>query len=216
MNKKILFLFSFFIYSVFLCGTAFPQDKPEEMKNPSLFRKKLAEATQLTNTIESTFNQEKSLSVLSEKILTKGKFYFKKNNMLRWEYTEPFKYMIILNNGKILIRDEEKENQFDARTNKVFGEINAILLGCVQGTLLNDEKKFQATFFETNTSFLVKLLPEEMQLKKIFSGIDIYFDKNDYSVSRLIMNEASGDNTTIKFSGKKFNQPIPDEKFRIQ
>ena len=136
--------------------------------------------------------------------------------MLRWEYTDPFHYLIILNNGKILIKDEEKENQFDARSNKVFGEINSILLGCAQGTLLNDEKKFQASFFETTNSFLVKLQPKDLQLKSIFSEILIFFDKSDYSVSRLIMNEVSGDFTTIKFSEKKLNKPIPDEKFRVQ
>jgi outer membrane lipoprotein-sorting protein len=185
------------------------------MKNPVLFRQKLAEATQLTNSIESTFNQEKSLSVLSEKIVTKGKFYFRKNNMLRWEYTEPFNYLIILNNGKILVRDEEKENQFDSRANKVFGEINSILLGCAQGTLLNDEKKFQSSYYETPNYYLVRMKPKDPRLKEIFNEICIYFDKVDFSVSRLIMNEVSGDFTTIKFSAKKLNVNIPDEKFQI-
>ena len=136
--------------------------------------------------------------------------------MLRWEYTEPFKYMIILNNGKILVRDEERENRFDTRSSKVFAEINSILLGCAQGTLLNDEKKFQATYFEVSNNYLVKLKPKDPKLKEIFSEISIYFDGSDFSVSRLVMNEASGDFTTIKFSAKKMNIPIPDEKFRIK
>ena len=216
MKKRSVFFLCLFIFSLLLCISAFPQDQTTELKNPVLFRKKLADATLLTNTIESKFNQEKNLSVLSEKILAKGKFYFKKNNMLRWEYTDPFKYLIILNNGKILIRDEEKENQFDARSNKVFAEINSILLGCAQGTLLNDEKKFRSSYFESSNKYLVRMKPEDPQLKDIFSEICIYFDKNDYSVSRLIMNEACGDYTTINFSAKKLNAPIPDEKFRVQ
>jgi len=216
MKKSKPFLFCLFLLSILLSGAVFSQEKQVELKSPVIFKQKLAEATQLTNTIESTFNQEKSLSVLSEKILSKGKFYFKKKDMLRWEYTDPFKYLIILNNGKILIRDEEKENKFDARSNKVFEEINSILLGCVQGTLLNDEKKFQSSYFETSNIYLVKLRPRDPQLKNIFSEILIYFDKQDYSVSRLIMNEVSGDFTTIKFSGKKLNKPIPDEMFQVQ
>ena len=216
MNRNKDAILLTFIFSLLINLTAFPQKDISEMKNPSTFRQKLADATKLTNTIESTFSQEKNLSVLSEKIQSKGKFYFKKQNMLRLEYIDPFKYMIILNNGKILIRDEEKENRFDARSNKVFGEINSILLGCAQGTLLNDEKKFQSSCFETPNSYIVKLHPRVSQLKDIFSEICIYFDKNDFSVSCLIMNEASGDYTKIKFSGKKLNAPIPDEKFRIK
>ena len=216
MNRNRAFLSVTVFLMLLLHLAAFPQKDVSEMKNPSAFRQKLADATKSTTSIECTFSQEKDLSVLSEKINSKGKFYFRKKNMLRWEYTDPFQYLIILNDGKILIKDDDKENHFDSRSNKVFSEINSILLGCVQGTLLNDEKKFQSAYFETTANYLVKLKPKDPQLKNIFSEISIYFDKGDYAVARLVMTEASGDYTIIKFSSRKLNVTIPDEKFRIQ
>jgi outer membrane lipoprotein-sorting protein len=195
--------------------TGHPQEKAPEMKDPCAFRQKVYEAARMTNTIESSFSQEKTLSVLSEKILSKGKFLFKKKNMLRWEYTDPFKYLIILNNGRILVKDDANENRFDASSNKAFREINVILLGCAQGTLLGDEKRFHTTYFESQNYYFVKLQPKTKELKDIFSGIYIYFDKGDYSVSRLVMYERSGDFTTIDFSAKHMNVAVSDEKFYI-
>jgi len=109
-----------------------------EIKNPEAFKQKFSEATRKTQTIEASFIQEKNLSILSEKIITKGRFMFKKEKKLRWEYTEPFHYLIILNNGLILIQDEEKKSKIDIRNNKMFAEINSIIIGCVQGNLFND------------------------------------------------------------------------------
>ena len=139
MNFRTYSLLLFFIFPGIF---AFGQGSFTELKDPAGFKNKFSEATAKTQTIESCFTQVKNLSVLAEKITTKGRFLFKKEKKLRWEYTEPFHYLIILNNGTMLIQDEEKKNRIDIRNNKMFSEINYIIMGCVQGNLFNDEKKF--------------------------------------------------------------------------
>jgi len=199
-----------------LISTTYPQAKYSEMKDPSGFKQKFSEVTKKTQTIEANFIQEKHLSILSDKIITKGKFLFKKEKKLRWEYTDPYHYLIIINNGMIFIQDEEKKNKIDIQNNKIFAEINSIIMGCVQGNLFNDEKKFHSTFFENEGAFLVKLTPLESTLKEYLSEIKIFFNKNDLIVSRIEMNEPSGDYTLIDFTGEKVNKTIPDEKFLVQ
>ena len=193
----------------------FSQGPLTEIKNSASFKQKFTEATRKTQTIEANFIQEKNLSILSEKIITKGRFMFKKEKKLRWEYTDPFHYLIILNNGTMFIQDEEKKSKIDIRNNKMFAEINYIIMGCVQGNLFNDEKKFLSSFFENSGSFMVKLKPLASNLKEYLSEIRIFFDKNDLKVTRLEMHEPSGDYTNIDFSGEKINANIPDEKFLV-
>jgi outer membrane lipoprotein-sorting protein len=205
----ILILFMFLVFF------AFSQGPLTEIKNPAVFKQMFSEATSKTQTIEANFIQEKNLSILSEKIITKGRFMFKKEKKLRWEYTDPFHYLIILNNGMMFIQDEEKKNKIDIRNNKMFAEINYIIMGCVQGNLFNDEKKFLSSFFENSGSFVVKLKPMASNLKEYLSEIRICFDKNDLSVIRLEMHEPSGDYTNIDFFGEKINVNIPDEKFLV-
>ena len=203
------------ILSVLFTLFGFSQTKFTEMKNPSLFLQQLTQSTQKISTLTSNIIQEKNLSVLSEKIITKGHFLFKKEKNLRWEYTEPFSYLVIFKDDKIFIKDEDKTNQFDVHSNKMFNEINNIMIGCIRGTILKDDKNFAATYFESNTYFLVKLHPLIPSLKEYLNEIWIYFDKNDYTISKLEMYESSGDFTKIDFIEKKLNAPVPDEKFNF-
>jgi outer membrane lipoprotein-sorting protein len=202
-------------FLILLTYLSFSQGPFSEMKDQAGFKHKFSEVTRRTQTIEANFIQEKNLSILSEKIITKGRFLFKKENKLRWEYTDPFHYMIILNNGTLITQDEEKKNKIDIRNNKMFTEINFIIMGCVQGNLFNDEKKFISSYFENNRYYLIKLRPVESTLKEYISEINISFDKNDLSVTRLEMNEPSGDYTIIEFTGENINAEIPDEKFFV-
>jgi outer membrane lipoprotein-sorting protein len=204
-----------FFYFMIMGSFGFSQGSFSPMNNQSVFKDKFAVFSKNTSTIQAGFTQEKEMRVLAEKIVTKGRFMFKKENKLRWEYTEPFHYLIIFYNGMIVIKDEDKKNKIDTRTNKMFSEINNLILGCVQGNLFNDQKKFLPAFLENSTSYLVKLKPIESTLKEYLSEIRIYFDKNDMSVSRLEMQEPSGDYTNIQFSGKKINMSIADEKFIV-
>ena len=207
-NFKVILLFF-----IFPCSLAFGQGSFTEMKNPAVFKQKFSEATGKTQTIEASFIQVKSLSVISEKIITKGRFLFKKEKKLRWEYTDPFHYLIIINNETMFVQDEEKKIRVDIRANKIFAEINSIIIGCIQGNLFNDEKKFLSSFFENSRSFMVKLKPLASNLKDYLSEIRIFFDKDDFTVTRLEMHEPSGDYTNIDFSGEKINSNLPDEKF---
>jgi len=191
----------------------FAQSNFSLVNDPAIFKKKLSIESKKITTISSNFIQEKNLDVLSEMIISRGHFYFKKEKKLRWEYLQPFSYLIIFQNDKIMIKDENKKNTFDANANKMFGEINRIMIGCVQGTLLEDEKNYQTQYFENNSTFLVKLHPLSPALKEILKEIWIYFSKADFTVTRLEMHESSGDYTKIDFTDKKLNDPVPDEKF---
>ena len=207
---------SLFFFLMLIQGIVFSQPGYIPLKDPSGFKQRLAVASSKVTSIESNFIQEKNLSVLTDKITSKGRFYFKKEKSLRWEYTDPYKYLIILQNDKFIVNDEGRVKKIDIQSNSVFREINTIILGCVQGTLLNDEKRFSSLCFENNSGYLVKLKPLSSPMKEVLDEIRIFFDKSDLTVSRLEMQERSGDYTNISFILKKINQPIPDDKFKIK
>lgn len=190
-----------------------PLSDPAEIDR---IRKGVEDAAGKTSTIIAGFTQEKEMTILEEKIRSAGKFYFKKEKLLRWEYTQPYSYVIVINNDRITVRDDNKTSQFDTRNNKVFTEVNRIIVGSIRGTLLNDEQNFTATYADGNTAWVVKLLPLSAGLKGTLAQITLWFDKKDYSVIRLEMAENAGDKTVITFTDKRFNEPIADEKFTIK
>lgn len=185
------------------------------VKDTTLLKQKIESMSKNTSSIESDFTQEKNLSMLSEKIVSKGHFVFKKDNLLRWEYNSPTKYLIVINKDKILIKDEKKITKYDMNNNKVFKEINDIMLSCVQGTIFKSNK-FKSAYFENDRYYKLELKPLVKSMKDTFKTINLMFDKTVSSVVKIEMIEASEDVTTIDFINKKLNAAIPQELFIIK
>ncbi len=208
----------FFIYILlFISPVAFAQIPSgfKPVKDTTAFKQKMEAQSKLVNTIESDFIQEKYLSVMSEKIVTKGHFLFKKVNMLRWEYTDPLKYLIAINKDKMFIKDNGKVSKYDINSNKMFKSINEMMVNTVQGNLLNS-KDYKAKYYENEKFYLLELTPLQKGAKDFLKVIQLYIDKSDYSVVKVKMIEPSDDYTMIDFTNRKTNQPIGDEKFIVK
>jgi outer membrane lipoprotein-sorting protein len=184
------------------------------MNKPESFKKSFSNAAAATESIQSDFNQEKSLSMLSEKINSQGKFWYKKKSQLRIEYIQPFNYLVIINEGKILIKDGEKENKISAGSNKILQQVNRMLLDCVSGNML-ESPDFESRVFESREAWLVELTPVTGNLKKLYKNINIVVDKSNYTANTIEMIELSGDKTSIHFKNKVLNAQIPGSVFSI-
>jgi outer membrane lipoprotein-sorting protein len=213
LNKTI----SLLLLIYFSCQSIFAQPQGfKPISNIAVFKQKLSEASRAANTIQSDFIQEKHLTVLSDKIVSSGKFYFKKENQLRWEYISPIKYLIILSNNKVYIKDDNKTNQYDLGSNKVFKEINSVMSGAVQGNLLQDETKYKSAFYENSKNYLVILTPIDKIMKDYIKSIYLYFDKKNFSVTMLKLVENSDDYTLIQFNNRKQNLALSADLFKIK
>ncbi|MGQ0829944.1 MAG: LolA family protein [Bacteroidota bacterium] len=207
----------FFTYLLFLPVILFAQIPAgfKPLKDTVAFKQKMESQSKLINSIESDFTQEKYLSVMSEKIITKGYFHFKKTNMLRWEYTDPLKYLIVISKDKMFIKDKGKVSKYDINSNKMFKSINEMMVNTVQGNLL-DSKDYKAKYYENDKQYLLELSPVQKAAKDFLKYIHLYIDKTDYAVVKVKMIEPGDDYTTIDFTNRKTNQPIGDEKFIIK
>jgi len=180
----------------------------------SKFKELFSVEAQKVTSIKSDFTQEKNLSMLSEKITSQGKFWFKKDSRVRMEYTRPFTYLMIINKDKVFVKDGQKQNTISTKSNKLFQQINKITVDCVQGTVLTNPD-FSTRVFENKNAYLVELSPVSKNLKEFFKTIVVTVDKKDYSVTNIEMNENSGDNTIIHFINKEMNTTLPDALFTI-
>lgn len=187
----------------------------KSVKDTTLLVQKIENMSKATTSIESDFTQEKNLSVLSEKIISKGHFVFKKENLLRWEYISPSKYLIVINKEKVIIKDEKKTTKYDMNSNKVFKEINDIMLSCVQGTIFKSNK-FKASYFENDKYYKIELLPLVKNMKDTFKKINLYFDKSVTSVAKMEMIELNDDSTILDFFNKKINAPVNETIFTVK
>jgi len=184
-------------------------------KDVATFKKQYAEASKKLATLRSTFVQEKSISMLKNKLVSHGEFCFKKKDKLRMEFTKPYSYLFILNGDKVFISDNQKQSEASTSSNKLFKKISQITISSVSGDILSS-KEFTCQILESNSQYLLKLSPTSNEIKDFFRQFLIFISKNDHLVEKIEMAETSGDNTTITFKDKQVNIPLSDALFSLK
>jgi outer membrane lipoprotein-sorting protein len=119
-----------------------------------------------------------------------------------------------MNGDKMMVKDEQKQTQVNVKSNKLFQQINRIMIDCIQGSIL-DSKDFTTRVFENDRTYLMEMRPTSKALKDFFQTILLVVEKMDYSVHSIEMNEPTGDNTIITFTNKKLNEQLPDSVFAL-
>src|SRR5579859_4602875 len=122
------------------------------------FKRRFADEGKKIQSIRSAFVQEKSLSVLQEKIISEGKFSYQRERKVRIEYQKPFRYLLIMNGEQIFIRDDQKESRISTHTNKLFQQINRVIVDCVSGAIL-DNKDFSPLVYQNEKMYLLEMTP---------------------------------------------------------
>ncbi len=206
--KKYVLVISFAI----LLTNAFGQ--VQSMADTTSFKKALVEVSKTTNTLQSKFTQKKVLRVMKNPIVSEGNIAFQKPNSLRWSYMHPFSYTIILEGGQISIDDSGKSSHYDISANKVFEDINKLIISAVEGTIL-DDPKFSKTYLETPGSYLVELVPSDAFMQDYISQMNIEFTKSDLLVNSIQIMESQGNSTLIEFSDTRVNERLPEDTFEI-
>ena len=174
----------------------------------------LQEMAESLKTIQSDFYQEKHLSFMKAPIRSTGKFYYQKQNHIRWEYVDPYKYIIVLSDGNIQINDAGKQSEFNMSGSKIFEEINAILVATVSGDISNNNR-FLATLGKSENNWKVTLKPSQKEISAMLSTIVLYISPDKYHVQSIKMIEPNNDFTLISFNNQKFNAPLPQHIFTV-
>jgi outer membrane lipoprotein-sorting protein len=211
---KIRIFLMLILLSCLSSNTSAQDTKETPLKDTAKLIEQVSLFSQKTSSITADFIQVKDMSFLEEKVTSSGKFYFEKEKKLRWEYTLPFSYAIILNGERIRVIDEGKVKDFDAGANRMFLEISNVMTGMVNGTLLSSDQ-FSTSWFEAPGYYLARLVPAGAALKDYISLIELKINKTDYSVEELKMFEKSGDFTHIIFRNKKLNETVAADIFRL-
>ncbi|WP_301869043.1 outer membrane lipoprotein carrier protein LolA [Bacteroides caecimuris] len=162
-----------------------------------------------------TFVQTKNLSMLNDKMVSKGQMYYSQPNKLRWEYTSPYNYIFIFNETKVYVGNKSKKDVIDTNSNKVFKEIARIMMNTVTGKALSNTADFSVSVADAPNFWEITLVPKKKDLKQMFSKIEMYFNKTNNMISELNIIEKNNDKTNIKFSNISTNKAIDASLFAI-
>ena len=200
----------------FTPASSFGQPKGfQEVKDPKQFQQNLTRAHAAVNTISADFTQVKNMALLADKIRSKGKFYFKKEDKVRIEYTSPYTYLLVMNGGQIMVRDEQKTSRVNTKNSRTMQSVNRIMIDCMRGTVLQNPD-FKTLVLESSNSYLLTLVPANESMKKLFRSIDVYLSKKTFDVDRLTMTEQGGDFTEMAFTNTRHNPALNEGIFKTR
>jgi outer membrane lipoprotein carrier protein len=213
MKKNI---FTTLLISIILTGQAQTGYLPAtELQQKELTQKITDFSTQL-KTLQCDFVQKKTISILSEEMISEGKMYFKQKDKLRWEYTKPYQYEFVMNGEKLMTNTGTAKNVMNANSSKMFRRISKIIISGIIGSGIFDDSTFTANFFEGAKDYMVALTPKQKELKQMFKEIRISFNKTDNTVNSVEIEELNGDKTLIEMKNKQINKELSDEMFIIK
>ncbi|HNB81843.1 MAG TPA: outer membrane lipoprotein carrier protein LolA [Chitinophagaceae bacterium] len=185
------------------------------LKNPAQFEAAFGEASRQLLSVQSDFSQVKSLSMLKDKVSSSGRFYYQQKNKVRIEYIKPFQYLMILNDGQMLMKDEQKQSTFNTHSNKILQSVNNILIDCLSGNVYRN-REFKTSVFESNKEYQLWMLPQSSFMKKMFNRIEVFVSKSNYSIQKLVMTEINGDQTQMVFSNQVLNKTLDSQLFKTR
>ena len=152
--------------------------------------------------------------MLNEVVVSEGKFLFKKENSVKWQYITPIEYTIIIHNGIFTIINNNKVNEFSIDSNPLFREINSMIVTAIRGDFI-DNPDFDAEFFENSENYLASLSPTNSNVSSMLEKIEIYFNKQNMQVVKVVFREPGDDFTLITFKNKVLNSELSDDRFLI-
>lgn len=191
--------------------TAYGQENIfRSVENPNTIKELFEQRSQQIHSLQCNFKQSKYITYLSAFVDSEGKFYMKNKNKIRWEYTEPFQYKVIVVDGEVKL--DNNNSEFKKRENKYFDYINRMLPEMLSGNF-NSPEEFSTSISENDEEYLLSLVPEDQQVREIISQINLLFSKHNIILKSIRINEPTQDFTLITFYNYTINPVFSDDLF---
>ena len=162
---------------------------------------KMASAAEKIKTVECNFTQTKQSKMLSKPQMSEGKMFCQQPDKLRWEYTSPRASTLVLEGTEArLLKGTEQEVR-----NKFIGEMARMIMNCVAGKNLTDNKTFQVSAKEMPTEYVATLVPQRKDMKRLYTKLVLHYNLKQETVTEIELHEKNGDRTLIELHDISIN-----------
>lgn len=160
---------------------------------------KLTQAAASMKSMQCNFTQNKTMSMLAEPTISKGRMCYVSPDKMKWEYTDPYPFAIKVDGEKMTKIADGKEEILDTK-NRMYQGMMKIIMSSATGKNLFDKSAFDVTISSEGNFWRADMKPKKSDMKRMFSTMTFYFEKKRDIINKVVLTEANGDNTTIQFT----------------
>lgn len=214
---KQLYIFAVISALLFaFCIDVKAQTSFSPVRDISVFSNGLSSMTSSLSSIDCSFKQTQQISALSRKVVSEGRFYYEKSDRICFDYSKPYAYRLSLNGDKMKTVTQGKSSVITLKGNPMMSQMQSLIAACMTGDLSLLSGSCKTSYLESGDCYLAKVTPTVASVKAYIIEMEIYFDKKDFSVVRLVMRQNARDFTQYDFSDKKLNVKINEEVFSVR
>lgn len=189
--------------------------KPLSQMEIKEFNLSLKQKSDTTISFTSSFSQEKSLEMLSRKMVSKGIFKYKKEDKIAFLYELPFKYYLIINGNKLKIDNDGKKQIIDLTSNPLMKQMRSLIEASFLGKLSEMGDSYKINYSKDNNNIFVNIVPANKSISDMIQSITITFSKIKIDILEIKLEEGANSITKYIFSEPLYNTIKNDEGFNI-
>ena len=156
--------------------------------------------------MQCRFTQQKTMAMLTEPTVSEGLMSYVSPDKMRWEYTNPYSFALVVDGNKITKITDGNEEVLDAKSGRMYQGIVNIIMSSATGRNLFDKSMFDVVITGDDEFWKAEMTPKKRDMKRMFAMLTFYFDKQTNVINKVEMTEAGGDVTTIQFFDMKINE----------
>lgn len=176
----------------------------------------LTRAAAEIRTLQCQFVQTKTSALLAGEAVSKGNMVFRSPDRLLWRYTEPFAYTLLVRGDSVTMQAAGQQKAETAVNSRLQRAVSGMVTGMVSGRRLFDEAAYEIRMYDTGKGWKAEMQPKSRSMKRMFTQLTLFFDRQTQLVSEMVIEEAGGDRTSIRFQDIRVNAPVGEHVFSIQ
>ena len=192
--------------------TTFAQTQLSENQTKEIINQ-LTQAAASMQTMQCRFVQEKTSTMLAEPSVSEGTMHYAAPDKMRWEYTKPYAFALIVNGERIVKVTDGKAEVLEGNSSRMYQGIVNIIMGSASGKKLFDASVFDMALYDDDAFWKAEMAPKRRDMKRMFSQLVFRFDKKTNGISRVEFIGSNGDVTSIRFEEVRLNDKIDNQMF---
>jgi outer membrane lipoprotein-sorting protein len=170
-------------------------------------------ARQRLRTLDASFTQERSLSLLDTSVTSKGRLRLSGSDRLRWDIDPPDQITYWIANGLVSYRSASSKGQVVKRNAGSMGLILDDLFIALSGDLRRLLTRHQIRCERQDALVLVRIRPNDPASAPPFRQIELALAPDLISPRHILMEESESDRIRIQFDSVRTNEPIEPDVF---
>lgn len=207
--SRLLFLVFMAVFTA-VAAAAEPLTTPD----PAAIFSSLERKAVTVKTLSSDFVQEKHLSMFKSVLTSKGRFYFSKPDLLRWELISPVASGFVLKGDKGRRWHERtgRSESFQISQEPIMKLVSDQLFAWGKADFKWLDKEYRISVL-SESPVALRLEPRSAEAAGFLHYLLINFSADGKYVRTVELHEKDGDFTRIRFVNASINKPLPANLF---